>query len=56
MSRIKVRTYVNCPTCKTKFYEGEVVATNIEEGERGEDIITFECPNCKIEIKSVVRG
>lgn len=37
---------VRCPNCDARFDETQVRLTDIEEGLRGEDIVSFKCPKC----------
>jgi len=47
---------VHCSTCSEWKYERDVDFENIEEGMRGEDILTFKCPKCETIQKSVRVG
>ena len=47
---------VHCSDCQEWMDEREVGFENIEEGMRGEDILTFKCPKCKTIQKSVRVG
>lgn len=47
---------VTCPCCKEQYRSGEVETVNIEEDFEGRDVVTFVCPECKKEVKSLVRG
>jgi len=47
---------VHCSTCKEWMDEKTVKFENIEEGMRGEDILTFVCPKCNTTNKSMRVG
>jgi hypothetical protein len=38
---------VYCKTCKEEIPESTTEFRDIEEGQYGEDILTFKCPKCK---------
>jgi len=48
--------YVNCTFCKDRYDEKEVKFIDIEEDIQGRDIMTFECPVCKNEVRSLRFG
>lgn len=50
--------YVNCKECKKEYDEDEITDTeiNIEENERGWDVLSFKCPYCGKETTSLRRG
>jgi len=50
--------YVNCKECEKEFDEDEITDPdiNIEENERGWDVLSFKCPYCKKETTSLRRG
>lgn len=43
---------VRCGSCGETFPEDAVEIDDIEEGSRGEDIVTFICPHCGETTKS----
>lgn len=47
---------VVCPECGERFYESEVKFLNIEEDFRGRDEVTFRCPKCGKDVKSLRYG
>ena len=47
---------VHCSDCQEWMDEREVSFENIEEGMRGEDMLTFKCPKCETIQKSVRVG
>jgi len=47
---------VICPKCKTQVRTDQVEFLNIEEDERGHDLLTFGCPQCKEEVQAYVRA
>jgi len=47
---------VHCSDCQEWMDEKEVDFENIEEGMRGEDILTFKCPKCETIQRSVRVG
>jgi hypothetical protein len=46
------RIKVYCKVCNQWYDEAKVMFINIEEGDRGQDIMTFKCPQCHSEQKS----
>lgn len=36
--------YIVCPLCHEEHDAGEVKAINIEEGDMGQDVLTYLCP------------
>ena len=50
------KTTVRCSKCQIEFDTQKVKFLNIEEDITGQDILTYECPICKVETKSYVRG
>ena len=48
--------YVMLECTSDKVPEKEVDATNIEEDMMGRDVLTFDCPNCGEEHKSLRFG
>ena len=49
-------TYVECPTCGSKYDEEEVEITGIEENLFGQDTVTFECPRGCGQVQSLRYG
>jgi hypothetical protein len=45
--------YVYCRNCNNRIDENKVKCTNIEENERGQDVVTFKCPFCNQETTSL---
>lgn len=37
---------VECSECGESFYEDDIELKDICKGDRGQDIVYFECPNC----------
>ena len=54
MSKIKYKYFVVCKFCGEQHYSTEIILHNIEENERGEDVVTYYCPNTGEETKSLV--
>lgn len=50
------KAVVYCKECKAWVLEEDTEFVDIEEGPQGEDILTFACPTCKTEQRSVVRA
>lgn len=48
------KAYVRCPECDVKFDPEFVKFINIESDVYEKDLMTFECPDCKQEVKSWV--
>jgi len=43
---------VYCSTCKDRIDETTVDVLDCEEGDRGQDVVTFVCPKCQTTNKS----
>jgi RNase P subunit RPR2 len=55
MIKPRTKLRVICSGCNNAFEQPtKIVVLNIEEDERGQDVITFECPTCGRESKSLV--
>ena len=51
----KIRMILVCSACECEVETGEEVeCTNIESNIYGEDVVTFICPECGEEVKSLV--
>lgn len=49
--------FVICPACGEQHDTDDVKFIDISEGDRGQDVMTFECPTTKEEVSSnVYRG
>ena len=44
---VKYRIRVYCKDCQKWMPENDVTFVNIEEDDRGMDVLTFDCPECK---------
>jgi hypothetical protein len=44
--------WLECNRCWSRVDEEDVELIDIEEGERGEDIVTYSCPHCLKVVKS----
>lgn len=47
---------VKCYECGETFYEDDVDIKNVFEGDRVQDMVCFECPNCGQDAISDRRG
>ena len=50
------RIYVACSKCGNQYDEEKVESINIEEDIQGRNVLTFRCPICKKNAKSLRRG
>jgi hypothetical protein len=49
---------ITCHHCQERFYESDprITLDNIEENERGQDVVSFNCPKCGKETTSLRLG
>lgn len=47
------KIYVMCAICGTRYEEDKIEITGIEENLQGQDVVSFECPNCGEDVRSV---
>lgn len=52
--RFDSRLFVVCKHCRQDFHTDSVEFLNIEEDIQGRDLMTFKCPTCHREEKSLV--
>jgi hypothetical protein len=51
--RLEAPVRVSCSHCNSRYDEDEVIIQDIHSNEREQDVVTFECPNCRQTTRSL---